>query len=354
MKTAPSTVTHLVGLIWLVLLCALQPGLAHAGEQSSSVLVKSVAVAREDISKTVKAYGKVGFDNAWLSNINSAHAGQIVHLSVMPGQPVRKGDVLAQIRTSASGLKAYRQAINARNYAKKNLKRLKELYDQHFATQAQITAAKKNLADAENQVTQMEDQGVNNALDIIRSPFSGIVSSVAVKRGQRVSAGSTLLILGRSDRLKVIVGSEPEESKHIRQGMPVHLESVFDKTVTAESDIASMHRVIDPKTRLVDAVVLLQNEQTRNFTPGMQVEAIITLNTVSGALTVPNSAVLHDSQGDYLFIIRKHKARRINIETVLSENGKTAVHGPLHAGEHVVILGNYELSDGMKVREHTP
>ena len=192
---------------WAAALLAASPCLAA---EAVSVQVQSVPAVRQTVAETMQAYGKVGFDDAWLSNINAAHAGQVVHLAVMPGQLVKKGEVLAQIGTSPSGLRAYRQAVNARNYAKSELKRLQDLFTQQFATQAQITAARKNLADAENQVTQMEQQGVNNALDIIKAPFSGIVSSVAVQRGQRIGAGSTLLILGRSDRLKVIVGLEPE------------------------------------------------------------------------------------------------------------------------------------------------
>lgn len=321
---------------------------------ATSVLVKSVPAARQTVAETMQAYGKVGFDNAWLSNINTPHAGQIVHLTVMPGQLVQKGEVLAQIGTSPSGLRAYRQAINARDYAKSELKRLQRLYAQQFATQAQITAARKNLADAENQVTQMEQQGVNNALDIIRAPFSGIVSSVAVQRGQRIGAGSTLLILGRSDRLKVIVGLEPEDSKHIHQDMAVHIASVFDASVTADSRIASVHRVIDPKTRLVDAVVLLQDKQAKGFLPGMQVSAHITLRSLPNMLTVPNIAILHDAQGPYVFVIRHGLAHRVDVHIVLAGDHDTAVSGELHAGDRIVVSGNYELSDGMHVRETRP
>jgi RND family efflux transporter MFP subunit len=322
--------------------------------EATSVLVQGAPAVRQTVDETMQAYGKVGFDDAWLSNINAAHAGQVMHLAVMPGQLVQKDEVLAQISTSPSGLRAYRQAVNARNYAKSELKRLQDLYAQQFATQAQITTAKKNLADAENQVTQMEQQGVNNALDIIKAPFGGIVSSVAVQRGQRIGAGSTLLILGRSDRLKAIVGLEPEDSKRIHQNMAVHIASVFDATVNADSRIASVHRVIDPKTRLVDAVVLLQGPQTRDFLPGMQVAAVITVRSVPDALTVPNTAILHDTEGSYVFVIHDGQARRVDVHIVLAGNTNTAIGGSLQAGDRVVISGNYELSDGMRVRESHP
>lgn len=322
--------------------------------EAASVQIKSVPAVRQTVAETMQAYGRVGFDDAWLSNINAAHAGQVVHLAVMPGQVVEKGEALAQIGTSPSGLRAYRQAVNARDYAKSELKRLQGLYAQQFATQAQITAARKNLADAENQVTQMEQQGVNNALDIIRAPFGGIVSSVAVQRGQRIGAGNTLLILGRSDRLKVIVGLEPEDSKRIHQGMAAHIASVFDASVTADSHIGSVHRVIDPKTRLVDAVVLLQGQQADSFLPGMQVAARITLRTLPGMLTVPNAAILSDAKGAYVFVVRQQVAHRVDVAVVLAGEKDTAVTGALHAGDPVVVSGNYELSDGMRVRTSAP
>jgi membrane fusion protein (multidrug efflux system) len=84
--------------------------------------------------------------------------------------------------------------------------------------------------------------------------------------------------------------------------------------------------------------------------PGMHVRAMIKVGQHSG-LAVPRSAVLTDANGAYVFQVLAGKAHRVNVTQGIETQGMIAISGPLDPKLPIVVLGNYELQDGMPVRE---
>ena len=69
------------------------------------------------------------------------------------------------------------------------------------------------------------------------------------------------------------------------------------------------------------------------------------------AWAVPRAAVLTDTNGAYIFQVAGGTARRVNVTTSGESEGMVAVSGTIDAQLPVVVVGNYELTDGMQVRE---
>jgi hypothetical protein len=61
--------------------------------------------------------------------------------------------------------------------------------------------------------------------------------------------------------------------------------------------------------------------------------------------------VLSDDAGAYIFVIRDGKAHRVDVKAAFADNGWIGISGAIKAGDAVAALGNYELQDGMAVRE---
>jgi hypothetical protein len=74
---------------WLV---AIHLPLANAGEDSAvTYSVRVAQVAQKDVHEQLHVYGRVGFDDASLQNINLPYSGQVIRLPLLAGEPVRKG-----------------------------------------------------------------------------------------------------------------------------------------------------------------------------------------------------------------------------------------------------------------------
>lgn len=317
------------------------------GANSPSVRVKTVAMKQQQLTRTVSGYGSVSPDTRSLETISLPRPGRIVRLLVSPGQPVKKGSVLLQFGTGADAAMNYQQARQAVDFAISEATRIGQLVAQQLATQSQLAVANKALADAEAALHAQEKIGAGRALEQVIAPFSGIVMSVQAAQGDRLVAGAPLLQLARSGGQRVLLGVEPEDATGVRPGMAVSVAPVFSSETKISGRVAQVFGMINPQTQLVDVLVKVS---AGGLMPGTRVHAEIEVAKQT-AWVVPRLAVLQDANGAYMFQVAHGKARRINVTTGLEHNGMIAVQGVFDTGLAVVSLGNYELRDGMSVRE---
>lgn len=312
-----------------------------------SVLVKTAAIRRQVLAETLTGYGTVIPDAGSTANVNLPRPGRISRLFVSAGQIVKAGAALLEFDTAAASALGYRQAASALALAREELKRTDQLVSEQLATQSQLAAARKAAADSEAALEAQRRLGTGVESERVTAPFDGVVVSIAGAQGDRIAAGATVLQLARLNGLRVQLGIEPADADRLRVGMPARITSVFDDRRTLRARVDQIHGMVNPQTQLVDAVVRLDG---RTLIPGTRVRGVITV-AKSRALTVPRSAVLRDSRGAYLFQVKDGRAQRVNVRTGPETDGVVAVSGDLDPSLDVVVLGNYELADGIAVRE---
>jgi hypothetical protein len=161
--------------------------------------------------------------------------------------------------------------------------------------------------------------------------------------------GAVIMQLGHTDYLRVRLGIEPTDSRLVRVGTPVTLALLDDSTKSVSVAITESQGLVDPKTQLIDAVAMVQAPRASFFVVGMHVKATIKVGQHT-SWAVPRSAVLTDSAGAYLFQLSGGKARRVNVTQGIEAQGMIAITGPIDGKLPIVVLGNYELQDGMVVR----
>jgi len=316
----------------------------------ASVLVKTVAVKRERLTTTITSYGMVAVDPRQTFTISFPRPGEISSLLVSEGQVVQEGTPLLNFVADPANTQTFRQAVTALEFARSELRRTERMVSQQMATQSQLDLARKGVADAEAVFDAQRGLGMERSTECKRAPFTGIVTGLSVREGDRVQAGTPLVRLAKRGALRVELGVEPEDSLGIKVGMPVRLVSVFDARQTFSGIVSEVHGVIDPQTRLVDIIVRISRGLGERLIPGTRVRGGITI-TAATSWVVPRSAILRDNQGGYLYQIDRGRARRIRVTTGSESNGMIGVRGQIDPRLKVVVLGNYELNEGMAVRE---
>lgn len=324
------------------------PAAVEATEESPSVLVKTVAVKKTAMPLTMEVFGDVGTGK--VEALSFPQAGQLSHLNVVPGQPVHRGDVIAVLASDPNARVAYAQADNAAAFARRELQRNQDLLALKLATQAQVDTAARQVQDAQAALDAQARLGGASAAPRLLAPFDGVVTAAPAVQGERIAAGAAVVQLGRSDALRVILAIEPAVSAALAVGMPVSLHAVqAPANIEVKATIAALQNMVDPRTRMTTAVVLLPAARQAGLAPGMQVQATIELGRRM-AWTVPRSAVLSDGHSAYLFQVRSGKAHRVDVETVVDAGAELGVSGLLDGAAAVIVLGNYELADGMPLR----
>jgi RND family efflux transporter MFP subunit len=184
---------------------------------------------------------------------------------------------------------------------------------------------------------------------MLAAPFDGVVSAIPVAQGARVQPGMALMTLTRADGLLVTVGVEPRQVTQLQVGQDTQLEALNGSQPASRGKLVRVDRIIDPVTRLVNADVALVG-------PVLQGEAFrvsIEVGRFSGWL-VPHDAVLNDARGNYVFQVAAGKALRVAVQMVGGDGTTSVVNGPIDPQRLLVTEGNYQLTDGMAVRQDGP
>jgi membrane fusion protein (multidrug efflux system) len=318
--------------------------------ESVTALVQTQPLRQYDLTDQLPCYGTVILDPENVISINFPRAGQITRLMVSQGEMVKKGRPLLEFQTSPQDSVGYVQAQSAVDLARHELTRLQSLAAEQLATRSQIAQAQKALIDAEATLAAQKKLGTDREKELLLAPFDGLVNDLKVVQWERIQMGMMALQLARTDGLLVVLGIEPEDRTKVKPGTLVQVTSVFDGSIRGSGMIRKVHGMVNPQTKLVDVTVDLKNYQAAPLMPGMSVRGDIILNQYRGP-AVPRQAVLKDDQGAYVFVVREGRACRVRVKTGIESEGLVGITGPFRKNDRVVVLGNYELKDGMAVRE---
>ena len=319
-------------------------------DDTPSVAVKTTTVMEKTIGETLIAYGVLDPDPDQVLSLSLPHAGLINRVWVRLGQRVKTGDKLLEVVTAPDARMQYLQAQSAVDFANQNLKRTQRLLKEQLATKAKVDIAHKTLRDANASLEALRKRGLDLAEETLLAPMDGIITQLDVAQGQRVQANTTAMLIAAEKRLIARLGVEAEDLGLLETGTPVTITSVFVPEVLVKSNIREIHAMINPATHLVEVLAAIPESQIDHLILGSRIIGHIHL-PVHSALMVPRSAVLGDDADAFVYIVRNDKAYKINVEVGLEQNDEIEVSGKINVGDSVVILGNYELSDGAAVRE---
>jgi len=341
--------------LYICVLALAGAALADAGTAAASptvsALVQTATIRERSVAQILQIFGSIEPGPRQLKEIVAPRASE-VELSVVAGARVKRGAPLLTLAATPESAVLYAQAKSEANYARSALTRTRNLFQEKLVTHDQLATAEKALANAQANLEAQQQMGGGHAA-VMRAPADGVITAVHVASGARVAANTTLLTLVEQGGLYARLGVTPGLAPGVRVGMPATLSAVFNPQLSLQAKVSQVGGVVDAASGLVDVLASITGKAGEQFMPGTFVTADITLNETH-SLAVPHSAVLRDAQGTYVFIVENHVAHRLNVKAGIDDGTWIAVQGDLKAGESVVTLGNYELQDGMAVREQTP
>lgn len=321
------------------------PGAADAEKAKAQAPVVSVVTpGKTTIEGVISATGTLAARRELPVGV-AGEGGQVVAVLVEPGQWVRAGQVLAVIDRSVQSAQRSSQsaqvdvAVANANLAQANLDRALKLVDKGFVSKADIDRLTANRDAAVAQVRVARAQaGVLDAqlrrLNIV-APAAGLVLERRIEPGQVVSAGSGVLFrLAKGGEMELRAQLGEVDLARLAPGVTADVVPVgTDKGFTGQ--VWQLSPVIDPTSRQGTARIALA--YAPELRPGGFATATIRSGTVVAPM-LPESAILSDNQGNYVYIIDKeNKARRRPVKTgLVTESGIAVIEG-LDGSERVVL-----------------
>ena len=341
--------------LWVVMgRSAPKQPVAAAGGQEPTVTV--VVPGQSSVGRVITASGPLAAKRDQPIGI-AGQGGRVVRVLVDAGQWVRAGQVLAIVDRSvqaqqAAQLSAQIQAAKAdAALAQSNYDRAVALQGRGFVSKAEIDSkrAARDAAYAQVRVAQAQ-LGATRAqigqLSVV-APTSGLILARNVEVGQIVSPGSGALFrLAEGGAMEMQAQLSQQDLASVHVGMPATVTPVGSQT-SLSGIVWQVAPVIDPQSRL--GQVRISVPYTPSVKPGGFADAKITAGTMTAPL-LPQSAVLSDDKGNYVYIINgknEVERRAITIGTV-SDAGVTIASG-LSGSESVVLSAGPFLNPGQKV-----
>lgn len=312
----------------------------------------ALATARiQSFHPRISVYGTIAPDANSLASVSLSRDVIVTRVSVRVGERVKAGDPLFTVQTAAQAGAAYQQADSAYQFAAKDLAHTRQLFAEQLATNSQLAAAVKALDDAKAALAAQEAIGSGTQSQTLRAAAAGVVTALDVSPGQRVAANTTMASIATKNRFIVNLGLEPSVAAQIAPGDPVKLHPPQDPSQAMSGKIASVDAMVDPKSRLVNAIAYGTGAGEGRLVLGAVLEADVWLSARTG-IVVPHSALMADARGSYVFAVAEGVAHRRNVRVAFDTPQNALVAQGLRAGEQVVTAGNAELEDGMHVRVH--
>lgn len=311
-------------------------------------LVNVTKAEKRHVGNVLNAFGKLEQAPQRTTSIAAARESQVSSVDVNAGESVTKGQLLLTLMPTPASSAAFVQAQSAETYAETALRHVQNLYKEHLATRDQLAQARQALNDADANLKNAERAGGAGPLGV-HAPSAGVIQTVNVSTGEQVAANTTLITLGLQGDMVVRLGVPPQQVTSIRVGMPVELSDVYNSSVHCVAKVSNVSNMVDSVSGLADVFVRLHNA-VKGLLPGSYMNAIITLND-NYALAVPRSSVLNSGKQAYIFVVDGDVAHRIDVNILADDGTWIAIKGNIKIGANVVTLGNYELSDGMKIRK---
>lgn len=318
------------------------------------------------VTGTLRVYGRVEADETRLARVSSPVTGRVIELEVVEGQRVRRGDLIAVIRSTelANAQSTYLKADSQRLLAQRAVDRAKRLLDAGVIGEAELQRREGELIQAaaefsasrdELRVLGMTDEAVArlqysrvvNAVSQVVASIDGTVMDRPVTLGQVVQAAGTICILADLSHVWLVADVPEQTAGTLSAGKAVEAEIAALPGEIIRGQLTFVSAIVNPETRTVRARMDLPNPSGR-YKPAML--ANLTLQDLPEMQQViPATAVVRESNEEYLFVQvaeDRFLLRKVRLGGEFG-NVRVLLEG-LHEGEKIVLDGAFHLNNERK------
>ena len=315
----------------------------HASKEMVSlepVSIKTTEAVLKDVPLFSETVGTIRSKNR--ASIAPKVTGEITSITVVPGQAVKKDELLVKI--SALEITSKLQSAQAMlDKARRDLRREEELLESNASTPEMVNDLKDQYRISQATVREAE---TFLSYTEVRAPFDGVITRKHTNEGDLSLPGHPMLELEDLTSLRVeadvpeIIGMQLTIGKEV--GLVVSGQEKMIKGKVEEIAPAAdpMSRTFPVKISIANDTKLRSGQFTKVRIPTHEVPTVL----------VESAAVTRWGQIERVFIVEEGRLHMRIVKTGSTHDGQLEVLSGLSGGETLAISAGQPLQDGASIR----
>jgi len=307
-------------------------------------------------SAAIAGRGRVVLPPSHDQIVSSPQPGLLVRLRAALGDPVREGELLAEVRSPGflAAQRAFLDAVTADRLAQARLTRDRSLLAEGIVARRRLEETEAHaqaMAAARAEHRQLLRLTGLNAADVdalaasrelldllpLRSPMDGVVLAVLAQPGTGVSVTDPLFRIGDLSTLWLEVDVPLSQVHGVRPGQRVTVEG----RVAMSATVDSIGRAVDPQTQMVTVRASVTGEAPA-LRPGQFIVARILGgpgDPANPVWAVPVSAVVRRGDRHFVFLRTPDGFRAEPVARLGAEGGRALIAGALSRDSRLATAG---------------
>ncbi len=318
-----------------------------------------VRVAAVEIKPVAEQVSLVGTTEAVAeSTIASEAAGVVKQFPVREGDYVKKGDLLARLRTTylqlrLKGAQAAKERTQANlKNAEKELTRVSKLREANSVAEKAYDDALYNHQALTQELLRNEVEIEQLQYDVdqsrVTAPFSGYVATEHTQVGEWVSAGGPVVTLIDLSSVRITVDVPERYTVKLSPTGPADVRIAALDSERLSGEVTGILPQGNAAARTFPVRVRVNNPGLK-IKSGMEASVTFNLANRKEALMVPKDAIVTSGANRHVVTVVDGRAMPVGVKVAGYYGGNVAVEGNLKPGDQVVIRGNERLRPGQAV-----
>lgn len=327
-----------------------------ATTQQRQVRVETLLLSPSSFDDVIEVTGSVEAYND--ATVSAQGSGTLVY-RVSRGAYVRRGGRIAQIDSTLT-FAAFQQVVAQvaaaqaqYDLASDTYARQEPLFQDSIISaiefenvRAQYNQASAQLNQAKAVRAQLREQLDNTR---ITASFGGTVETFFADVGEQVMPGMQIARIVNTNRVKITAGVPERYANDIKVGAPVKVMldayggDEFDGVVNFAGSAINVNNRTFP-------VEIELNNADQTLKPEMVARLFLTRQSLQDVIVIPQDAVPLDETGHSVFVVIEEGgtliAERRPVTLGPAYGGNVVVEQGLYAGDEIVVLGQYNLTNG--------
>lgn len=297
-------------------------------------------VIRKEIAAEVSAIGTVTWNERTEVTVQARATGFVEGLHVRASlDPVGQGEPLVELYVP-EWVAVQEEYLSLRRMGGRDIDELLAAAQQRM----------RQVGMTDRQIQQIEKTGDLQMRQQLTAPITGVVTELLVREGSTVIPGAPLMRINDLTTVWAEAAVPESQVNLLAAGSPVIATAPALPGETFNGQVQTLLPEMDPATRTRRARVELANPES-SLVPGALVEMTLRAPDVRSALMVPTEALIRTGTRTLVMLAEGEGSfRPLAVEAGAEIDGYTEVRAGLHAGQKVVLSGQFLLDSEASLR----